>query len=374
VFEYLFPAVRGIQATREYYVVMCPLHIIPKLFLFDGSELRPELRAQRVLNKARIPAMCDYIVNNSTEYVFSAITASLDAHVEFIPSSPNLEHYNVGSLRIPMSAKFVINDGQHRRAAIEAALKIRPEMANETISVVFFVDLGLKRSQQMFADLNRYAIRPTRSLNILYDHRDEFAQLAKELVDRVSIFRGLTETSKTTISNRSTKVFTLSGIYQATQDLLEDFEPGPEALNLAVEFWESVAEACKEWGEVRDGSLAAAVFRKNYIHAHTVAIVAIGRAGRGLLAYCPYTWQERIKRLSLINWHRSNRIYWEGRATIGGKVSIARTNIMLITNAIKLHLAVPLSQEEQEVENAMNQARVMVQEVRNATADYQGDN
>jgi hypothetical protein len=29
---------------------------------------------------------------------------------------------------------------------------------------VYFVDAGLKRCQQMFADLNRYAIRPTRSL------------------------------------------------------------------------------------------------------------------------------------------------------------------------------------------------------------------
>jgi len=359
MFEYLFPAIRGIQATREYYVAMCPLHIIPKLFLFDESELSPELRAQRRMNKARIPAMCDYIVANRTEYVFSAITASVDSHVEFIPSSQRTEHYNVGSLRIPASAKFVINDGQHRRAAIEAALKKSPELANETLAVVFFVDLGLERSQQMFADLNRYAIRPTRSLNILYDHRDTFAQLAKELVERVSIFRGLTETSKTTISNRSTKVFTLSGIYQATHELLIDFEPGPQALHLAVEFWKSVEKACPEWREVRDGSLASAEFRKNYIHAHTVALVAIGRAGRGLLAHYPDTWREEVKRLSFINWHRSNSAYWEGRATIGGKVSIARTNITLLANAIKLQLGVPLGPEEQEAENAINQARDM---------------
>ena len=58
-----------------------------------------------------------------------------------------------------MDARFIINDGQHRRAAIEMALRDRPELADETISVVFFLDPKLERCQQMFADLNRYAVR-----------------------------------------------------------------------------------------------------------------------------------------------------------------------------------------------------------------------
>ena len=78
-----------------------------------------------------------------------------------------------------MNAKFVINDGQHRRAAIESALHENPELGDETISVVFFVDVGLVRTQQMFADLNRYAVRPTTSLSLLYDHRDDDALVAK---------------------------------------------------------------------------------------------------------------------------------------------------------------------------------------------------
>ena len=44
-FGYVFPAIRGIQAGREFYVSMCPLRLIPRIFLFDEDELRPELRA-----------------------------------------------------------------------------------------------------------------------------------------------------------------------------------------------------------------------------------------------------------------------------------------------------------------------------------------
>jgi DNA sulfur modification protein DndB len=63
-----------------------------------------------------------------------------------------------------MNAKFVINDGQHRRGGIEAAPRENPDLGDETIAVVFIMDVGLKRCQQMFADLNRYAVRPSTSL------------------------------------------------------------------------------------------------------------------------------------------------------------------------------------------------------------------
>ena len=58
-----------------------------------------------------------------------------------------------------MGAKILINDGQHRKAAILAAIKENPEIENETISVVFYQDLGLARSQQMFTDLNKHAVK-----------------------------------------------------------------------------------------------------------------------------------------------------------------------------------------------------------------------
>ena len=255
-FTYTFPALRGIQAGRQYYVSMCPLRLVPRLFTFNDEELDPELRAQRVLNKSRVPAMATYILENPTEYVFSALTASIDAEVEFVAVSEKAEHYNVGWLRVPMSARLIINDGQHRRAAIEAALKERPDIGDETIAIVFFMDLGLARSQQMFADLNRYAIRPTKSLSVLFDHRDPLAAMARDIVSAVDVFDGMTELAKTTISNRSTKLFTLSGIHRATVELLK----GSSSLSydeqrlLAIEFWNAIASHLPEWGQVRAGA------------------------------------------------------------------------------------------------------------------------
>ena len=118
-FQYVFPAIRGIQARREYYTSMCPLRLIPKLFLFDEEEIVPELRAQRHLNKSRVPEMSRYLSENPDDYVFSAITASIDGVVRFEELASGGEGNRLGLLHIPMAARFVINDGQHRRAAIE---------------------------------------------------------------------------------------------------------------------------------------------------------------------------------------------------------------------------------------------------------------
>ena len=220
-FEYVFPAIRGIQAGREYYTSMCPLKLIPKLFTFDDEELVPELRAQRILNRSRIPHMTRYLLENRNNYVFSAISASIDGKVLFEPYGDKGDISRIGTLKIDMNSQFIINDGQHRRAAIAEALKTEPRLGDESISVVFFIDKGLKRCQQMFADLNRYAVRPSKSLGLLYDHRDEEAQVTKMLVIKSSTFADLVEMEKTTLSPRSRKLFTLSAIHYANNALLK---------------------------------------------------------------------------------------------------------------------------------------------------------
>src|SRR3954466_14863604 len=136
-FEYVFPAIRGIQAGREYYVSMCPLRLIPRIFLFDEDELKPELRAQRVLNKARVPEIARYILRQTKSYTFSALTASIDGQVRFEPLGDGDAERSLGRLHIPMNARFGSNDGQPGRAGIEAALRENPGLGDGTISVVF---------------------------------------------------------------------------------------------------------------------------------------------------------------------------------------------------------------------------------------------
>lgn len=355
-FSYVLLSIRGRQAGRDYFVAMCPLKLIPKLFLFDEQEVPSEMRAQRQLNRSRVPEISKYITENPTEYVFSSITASIDGKVTFDPVEGIDANGIIGRLTIPMTARFIINDGQHRRAGIEEALKVRPDLGDETISVVLFLDNGLKHCQQMFADLNKHAVRPTKSLGILYDLRDPQSQLSCKLMSAVPIFHGLTETEKTTISNRSIKLFTLSSIHHGTRALLgkDKHDPvTPEEEALAVEYWTEVAKHIPDWSLVQQRKLSAAEVRRDFIHAHGLALHALGRLGNALVAAEPKKWRERLRGIKKVDWNRTNTVQWEGRATIGGHVSKAYNNVLLTTAVLKRALQLPLSPEESKAEQAV---------------------
>jgi DNA sulfur modification protein DndB len=353
----IFPVIRGLQAHREYFVAMWTLRMLRQISIFDEDELPPELRAQRTLNKSRIPEISNYILDNPDDYVFSALTVSIDSEVNFEPL-PGQD--KLGLLRVPMDARFIINDGQHRRAAIIEALEQRTELGHETIAVVFFLDIGLERCQQMFADLNRHAIRPSRSLGLLYDHRNDKARLAKLVVMKSEVFRDIVDMEKSSLARRSRKLFTLSAFYNACADLIEGMATGDLTVDadFAREFWEAVAVHFPSWNQVLTGRLPASEVREGYIHSHGIALQSLGKAGNAFLKKYPKDWKNRLSALEKIDWSRSNASLWEGRAMIGGKISKVSTNVILTTNIIKQALQLSLSEEEQRVEMAYNRSRV----------------
>lgn len=101
-FEYVLPAIRGIQAGREYYVSMCPVRFIPKLFAREDEENPPDQRVARSLNSKRVPDIANYILNNPDNYTVSAITAAIDADINFEPIGTEKEGRKMGRLRVPM--------------------------------------------------------------------------------------------------------------------------------------------------------------------------------------------------------------------------------------------------------------------------------
>ena len=346
-----FPVIRGLQARREYYVAMWSLRMMRQISIFNEDELPPELRAQRILNKGRIPEMAGYVLNNPDDYVFSALTVSIDSKVEFQALG---DQDKLGILKVPMDAKFIINDGQHRREAIKAAIEQRPELAHETIAVVFFLDIGLERCQQMFADLNRHAIRPSRSIGLLYDHRNDKAKLAKLVILKSRFYKEVVDMEKSSLAPRARKLFTLSAFYNACADLVEGLATGilNDDAKFAREFWEEVASHFPAWEQVKDGRMPASEVREGFIHSHGIALQAIGKAGNSLLKNHPKDWKAKLAGLEKINWSRSNAKVWEGRALIGGKVSKVTTNVILATNVIKKALGLALDPEEAKVEKA----------------------
>ena len=347
-----FAAIRGQQSGDDYFTVVCEMALIPKLFLFNESTIPTELRAQRHINKNRIPEMARYIVDNPKNYIFSALTASIDGDIKFKPLKIDNKESEVGELEIAGDAKLMINDGQHRRAAIEKALTENPDLRKDSVAVVFFKDKGLKKSQQMFSDLNRHAIRPSNSIARLYDHRDPVAEIIRRVVYETEVFKGVVEMERSTITERSSKLFPFSGIYSASKNLIEEnnWKKINKEVSLVGSFWETVGEQMDQWRGVRLGNLIASEVRRDYINSHVIILQALGASGKDLINKFPSQWKSKLKNLKKINWLKNNPI-WNNRVLVNGRVVKNNTSIILASNVIKKALGLSLNSKEKALES-----------------------
>lgn len=351
-FSYNFPGIRGVQAGKEYYIAMCPLRVIPKIFLFDEDEVPPEYRSQRIINRNRIPDITNYILDNPDDYVFSSLTASIDGALDFTSVAEDSSFSNIGMLSIALDAKFLINDGQHRRAAIEEALKINPELGSETISVVFFVDEGLKNSQQIFSDLNRHAVNTTSSIGILYDHRDKLAIVTKEIIGRIPFLKRYTDKERVSLSKNSPKLVALNHVFNTNLKLLGISKGDPiskEDEDFLYEFWTALSSSIVEWKQVMDKELSPKDIRINFIVGHGVFYEAIGLVGNYIRKFHPENWKSYLNKLRKADWSRQSG-NWEGRAIRNGRVQKNTQTVKLTAIQIKKILNLPLSEQENKLE------------------------
>lgn len=354
-FYYSFPAIKGRQAQRDYFVIMCPLGVLSKLFIFNEEELPAEYRAQRILNRSRIPVMANYIINNPKDYVFSSLTASVDGNFEFTPFDDN-DTKEIGILQISMDSKLLINDGQHRRAAIEEALKATPELSDETISVVLFIDEDLKRSQQIFADLNKHAVNVSKSLGVLYDSRDPIAIITKQLIERNDLLRNFTDMENTSLPKFSPKLFILSSINEANKKLLYKLNVNDaNCKQFVYDFWDFLCNNLKDWQFVFNKEISPHIFRNTYVSSNGVVLEAIGIVGNYLFKNNINDWKNYLLKLNDIDWNRSNLKNWEDRIIgKGGRIIKSSRGVRLTSNLIKIEIGIPLNIDEEKLESDFN--------------------
>jgi DNA sulfur modification protein DndB len=238
------PAMRGKIGNRTYYACLMPMSAIPNLFKFtDWIGFTPEDREQRILNEKRVPDLRDYILDNDEDYLFSAITASYKTPPVFVPMNGEDGESNIGTLKLKLGDELIINDGQHRCAGIAAALKENPNIGDHTIAVLLFNYESKERVQQMFSDLNRFVVKTSKSLDILYDKRDKISAATIAFLDQVPLFKALTEKDDSSLRSKSTKLFTLAALYDANRELLKGKEHDEVIANanLLKTFWGVVA-------------------------------------------------------------------------------------------------------------------------------------
>ncbi|MCV7060656.1 DGQHR domain-containing protein, partial [Mycolicibacterium vaccae] len=189
----------------------------------------------------------------------------------------------------------------------------------------------------------------------LYDHHDEMSAIAKLVVMRSPFFNDLTEMETSNLSLRSRKLFTLSALYNANKSLLDGVEEEllERRVDIAARYWQVVADQFPEWHQVRTRDVSSGEVRRDFIHSHGVVLQSLGKIGNALIRKSrdERDWSKVLEKLKDIDWHRSNAAVWEGRATVGGKVSKGASNVLLTAGYIRSALGLELPPDEQQAED-----------------------
>ena len=253
-----------------------------------------------------------------------------------------------------MDAHFLINDGQHRKAAIMTALKEDMSLENETISIVFYADKGLRRSQQIFTDLNKNAVRTSNSISELYDSRDEMAVITRNVIWNNDFLNAYTDKEKDILGKYSSSLFTLNTFYTANKTIVgRTIKKDTE--KFLLNYWNNIVEHMVQWQELQHREITKVDLRESYIATQSIVIQALGRIGNYYISH-QNEMKNGLRDLEKVNWSRSAKQWYMRAVGKNGRIITSKRAALLISNVIKKELGITLSVEEINAEEALKKA------------------
>ncbi len=322
----------------------------------DGwtSETPPELKMQRKLNLQRVEKeMVPYLVSNE-DHFYSALTVEIRLAPQDREFGPKFDSTNqfpggieFGQLTLDGTESLYALDGQHRLKSIESAIRQRPDLAGEHIALILVPYGDIAQSQILFSDLNRNAKTPSKSISLLFAHRDPLARIAKQVAEESPLLRGRMNFESTSLSSNARQFMTLSTLYEITRTLLGsidhnvDEESEERLTSDVVEVLDCLTTAVPAWRQVRDDEEHPAYLRQRELSGHGVAQRALAELARRARAHAPHGWREILERVGqhtndgrpLVDWRLTNQI-WQSVALQGGRVNNTSTSIQLLADVL----------------------------------------
>ena len=115
--SYSFVALKGRQGNHEYYLIQCPLRLVPRLFLFDEAEVPVSLRRGRSIDVARAADIAKYLSEEQETYVLSSLVATINGKVAFQPMRDG--QGVLGKITIPITAQLILGALQHPQTILQ---------------------------------------------------------------------------------------------------------------------------------------------------------------------------------------------------------------------------------------------------------------
>lgn len=331
-----------------------------------------------------------YLLENEHRFLGALIVAAWGGAPDYQPLRMADSDENVlegidrqfGVLTFDGTHQFFALDGQHRLRAIKDAVKKKPELGSEDISVIvvphFDSEQGRRRTRRLFTNINRNAVKTNAQENIALDEDDGFAILTRRLLDddsfagqddAVQVFGKTDEDGKLTLATRQVAAgkpawTTIGILYDIAKELGWELAPSmvagsPRATDDVLDAsYEIVADrlhglltACGDlatkYSPAVGKELRAPKGHEQDGHPFMRPIVqlAVARAARHIATRHLLTWDVTLERLHALDWRMDAAPFnavWQATPdakSTKGKMISGKENQELLRDFLMVHLA-----------------------------------
>lgn len=198
----LIPALKAKVGDWNYYICVMKYAQVAKEFSF-AYELssNPDLSEllQRGLGE-RTSDIVEYLLKSEHRFLGSLIVAAYGGDPHYVPVQMDEQDEltrgldsGFGVLTFDGSQQYFALDGQHRLKAIKDAIKQKPDLGKDEISVIlvshYDTNEGQERTRRLFTNINKNAKSTSSTENIALDEDDGYAILNRRLINENSFLK-----------------------------------------------------------------------------------------------------------------------------------------------------------------------------------------
>jgi DGQHR domain-containing protein len=209
------------QGERSHLVFSLPMNILVELAKLQSAETKKnKSNVEEKMNRPKIPSH----VNEIAKYLLYTDKYILPPFIFNCNTPLKVFSYGTGPVQsgyaiISSDIELYVTDGQHRLEAIKKVLPERPELRNDSVTVLVVQEEDMDQIHQDFADCAKNQPIP-KALRAAFDVSDTLSKLARQISLDLDIFKDRIDKLSGSVGKAPDYMFTMNQLKMGVAEFL----------------------------------------------------------------------------------------------------------------------------------------------------------
>jgi len=326
------------QGKRTHLTFSLPFNLLLEMARLQTADSKKnKSNAEELINRPLIRPHVDEIAKYLLEtenYILPPFIFNSNTPIKVFAFGTGAVKF--GYAVIPANVELYVTDGQHRLKAIEKAIPERPELRDDSVTVLVVQEDDIDQIHQDFADCAKNKPIPP-ALLAAFDVTNVLAKLTRQLTKEVVIFEGRIDKISRTLGKDPSYIFTMNQLRvgmaeflfgSSRKQVIESRSNQQKTelrllLEKAKRFYTAFAQTNDTWTSLlqpasKTVNLDLYSLRQERIDFNTIGFQIISRVGHLIFFGKDFSDEQRsvlIKELASLDYRRNSAL-WENSVVI----------------------------------------------------------